>query len=198
LTGYFDVPKTIFNIRMVYNASKCLLNEAVWAPNCFMSSPDSLYSALESGTWMGDIDLGEFFLNFLLDLAIRPYAGVDLTPYFGKDSHLMWERWGRCLMGFTPSPYNMAQSMGWAEEVIRGNPRREHSLPFHWDFIEMNLPGNVSYDPTRPWMSKRRSDGDMAAEMLSYCDDLRTCGPNREVTLFTTRRVAKICNYLGI
>jgi hypothetical protein len=39
LTGYFDVPKTIFDIRMVYEASKCRLNEAVWAPNFFMSSP---------------------------------------------------------------------------------------------------------------------------------------------------------------
>jgi hypothetical protein len=84
LTGYFDVPKTIFDIRMVYDASKCRLNEAVWAPNFFMSSPESLYNSLESSTWMGDIDLGEFFLNFPLDLAIRPYAGVDLTPYFGE------------------------------------------------------------------------------------------------------------------
>jgi hypothetical protein len=74
----------------------------------------------------------------------------------------MWEHWGHCLIGFTPSLYNMVQSIGWAEEVIRGNPR-DHSLPFHWDFIEMNLPGDVSYNLTRPWMSKRRSDGDMAA-----------------------------------
>jgi hypothetical protein len=33
LTGYFDVPKTIFDIRMVYDASKCRLNKVVWAPN---------------------------------------------------------------------------------------------------------------------------------------------------------------------
>jgi hypothetical protein len=78
---------------MVYDASKCKLNEAVWAPNFFMSSPDSLLNSLESGTYMGDIDLGEFFFNFPLDIAIRPYAGVDLTPYFGENAKLMWERW---------------------------------------------------------------------------------------------------------
>ncbi len=38
----------------------------------------------------------------------------------------------------------------------------------------------------------------MAAEMVSYCDDLRTCGPDRKSTLAATRQVAKICNYLGI
>jgi hypothetical protein len=197
LTGYFDVPKTLFDIRMVYDASKCKLNEAVWAPNFFMPSPDSLYNTLDSGTFMGDIDLGEFFLNFPLDISIRPYAGVDLTPYFGSKAKLMWERWGRCLMGFTPSPYNTAQSMGWAEEIIRGNPC-DMMLPFHWVLVEFNLPGSVAYDPSRPWVSKRRSDGDIAADMVSYCDDLRTCGPSREAALFATKRVASVCNYLGI
>jgi hypothetical protein len=56
----------------------------------------------------------------------------------------------------------------------------------------------MSYDPTRPWMSKRCSNGDMAAEMVSYCNDLRTCGPDRKSTLAATRQVAKICHYLGI
>jgi hypothetical protein len=84
LTGYFEVPKTKFDKRMVYDASKCGLNDAVWAPNFFIPSPNSLFNVLDQSTWMADIDLGEFFLNFPLDKDIRPYAGVDLTPYFGK------------------------------------------------------------------------------------------------------------------
>jgi hypothetical protein len=83
LTGYFDVQKTLFDIRLVYDVTECQLNDAVWAPNYFFPSPDSLYNALDAKTWMPDIDLGEFFLNFPLDPAIRPYAGVDLSPYFG-------------------------------------------------------------------------------------------------------------------
>lgn len=31
-------------------------------------------------TWCMDLDLGEMFLNFLLDLKMRPFAGVDLMP----------------------------------------------------------------------------------------------------------------------
>jgi hypothetical protein len=38
---------------------------------------------------MGDIDLGEFFLNFPLGVSIRPYVGVNLMPYFGANSKLM-------------------------------------------------------------------------------------------------------------
>jgi hypothetical protein len=30
---------------------------------------------------MGDVDLGEMFLNFFLDERVRRYAGVDLTKY---------------------------------------------------------------------------------------------------------------------
>jgi hypothetical protein len=50
-------------------------------------------------------------------------------------------------MVFTPLlPHNTVQSMGWAEEIIRGNPCGLN-LPFHWSHMELNLPGSVSYDP---------------------------------------------------
>jgi hypothetical protein len=69
---------------MVYDATKCGLNKVVWAPNVFMSSPNLLYNALDADTWMGDIDVGEFFLNFFLNQEICPYAGVDLSPYLAR------------------------------------------------------------------------------------------------------------------
>ena len=31
---------------------------------------------------MGDCDIGEIFLNFMLDTAIIPYAGVDFKDIF--------------------------------------------------------------------------------------------------------------------
>jgi hypothetical protein len=47
---------------------------------------------LDGNSWMGDIDLGEMFLNFPLDPKVRPFVGGDLTPTldmttirYGKD-----------------------------------------------------------------------------------------------------------------
>jgi hypothetical protein len=61
LTGYFPVKKSLFNIRMVYDASKCGLNKLVWAPNFFIPSVDSMVDVLDHNSWMADIDLGKTF-----------------------------------------------------------------------------------------------------------------------------------------
>jgi hypothetical protein len=121
LMDYFEVVKAIFDVRMVYDATKCGLNDVVWAPNFFIPSVDSMLGVLDTNSWMGDIDLGEMFLNFPLDPKVRPFMGVDLTPYFGSGSKTVWERWGRCLMGFRPSPYNACQTFLWGEVLIRGD-----------------------------------------------------------------------------
>lgn len=198
LTGYFDVPKAQqLDIRMVYDATKSGLNAAVWAPNFFIPSPDSLFSVMDQTSWMADIDLGEFFLNFPLDMRIRPYVGVDLTPYFGQDSKRVWERWGRCMMGFRSSPYNTALSFGWAEELIRGNPG-DSTNPYQWDHVELNLPGSSLYQSSKPWVSKRRLDGSISAEILAYVDDLRVLATGRRLTRDAMRRAAAISNYLGV
>ena len=30
-------------------------------------------------SWFGDLDLGEMFLNYPLDVSLQPYAGVEVT-----------------------------------------------------------------------------------------------------------------------
>jgi hypothetical protein len=58
--------------------------------------------ALEPGTYMGDIDIGEMFLNFTLETRCSLLAGVNLSKYIdqlGEDPH-HWERRGSCRMGF--------------------------------------------------------------------------------------------------
>jgi hypothetical protein len=174
LTSYFPVQKAIFDIRMVYDATKCGLNELVWAPNFFIPSEESMVDSLDS-TWMADIDLGEMFLNFPLDPKGRSLVGVDLTPYFGNDDIPQWERWCWCLMGFKPSPYNACRSFMWAEEIIWGNPE-DVSLLFQYDHIELNMPGNEGYRPDLPWLMKRWQDGRIASDMLAYIDGLRMIG----------------------
>ena len=65
LSGYFEVPKTKWDIRVVLDVTRCGLNEVVWAPNFFIPSVDSMLSVLDKDSWMGDIDLGEMFLTSL-------------------------------------------------------------------------------------------------------------------------------------
>ena len=78
LTGSFAVPKAD-DIRLVYDATKSKLNEALWAPNFMLPDIDSVLNNCTLNSWFGDIDLGEMFLNYFLDHKIRPYAGVDVT-----------------------------------------------------------------------------------------------------------------------
>lgn len=66
LTGYFAVPKAGTDIRVVYDATKCGLNDAVWAPNFFLPTVDSILHNACSSTWFGDIDLGEMCNTHLL------------------------------------------------------------------------------------------------------------------------------------
>lgn len=197
LTGFFDVPKTEVDIRLVYGATKCGLNEAVWPPNFFIPSADTLSRYLTKHSWLGDIDLGEFFLNFPLDPRIRPYAGVDLTHYVGDGKRLQWFRWSRCLMGFKPSPYNSAQTFGWAEELIRGDPK-EVGNPFGWTTLSLNLPGNEGYNSGEPWISRLSSDGAVSGEVIAYVDDLRIVGSSLDHCWNCLKRVSASTTFLGM
>ena len=58
------------------------MNAAVWAPWFAMPTIDSHLRAVEAGTFMADCDVGEMFLNFMLEPAIRSHAGVDISKRF--------------------------------------------------------------------------------------------------------------------
>ena len=104
LKSFFAVPKAGTDIQVVYDATQCGLNDALWAPNFRFHFKKCLRA-----TWFGDIDLVEMFLNYTLDLDIRQYAGVDITELdaekVGSTCKHVLERWTRSLIGFKPSPY---------------------------------------------------------------------------------------------
>lgn len=83
LAGYFAVPKAGTDIRVVYDTTKCGLNIAVWAPNFFLPTVDSILRYACSLTWFGNIDLGVMFLNYFLDEEAQPYARVDMSELEG-------------------------------------------------------------------------------------------------------------------
>ena len=73
LTGYFSIPKGEGDICMVYDATKCKLNDALWAPNFWLPNMDNVADCATSASYFGDIDCGEMFLNFMLDPQLWPY-----------------------------------------------------------------------------------------------------------------------------
>jgi hypothetical protein len=117
LTSYFTVPKGDGDVRVVFDGTKSGLNEVIWTPSFSLPSANTLLSALEPGTWMADIDVGEQFYNFLLDPKVRPYCGLDLSPYLPEVK--TWEHWCRCVMGIKASPYGSMGASAWTNSGMK-------------------------------------------------------------------------------
>ena len=170
LTNFFCVPKGEDDIRMVYDGTASGLNDALWAPWFPLPTVESLLRAVEPGTYMCDTDVGEVFLNFMLHEEVRKMCGVDFTLYYpeevGQGVGNLWERWCRCAMGLTTSPYQAIQGMMWAKELMMGN-RLDESNVFRWSKLQMNLPGMTGYDPTKMWLCKVRKDDIVACDISS-------------------------------
>ena len=211
LTNYFPVIKIleddeVKDVRMVYDGTRSGLNAVLWAPNFGLPTMRSHMRMVSFETELGDLDMGEMFLNFMLSMSIRPYAGIDLTPLaklMGVDlrpGECLWERWSRMAMGFRPSPFAAIRMFLLAEEVVRGD-RREKSNWLRWDKIRLNLPASKGYDPTLPWVSKVVLFAGfllLAADFITFVDDIRTGGPGREWAWRAMRQIGSRLNALGI
>eukprot|EP00978_Attheya_sp_CCMP212_P031352 scaffold118127_cov59-Attheya_sp.AAC.1 len=62
----------------------------------------------------------------------------------------------------------------------------------------MNLPGNVDHDPSKPNVYKVRTDGSIAADIVSYVDDNRVSAGSRESAWLASSKVAKTASWLGL
>ena len=205
LTSYFAVPKGETDIRVVYDATKSGLNDALWSPSFFLPTVESILRNAGMETYFADIDLGEMFLNYWLDMKVRPYAGVDVSEL--KDLfddgggtttiRRIVMRWARCLMGLKSSPYNCTRVFSWSEDIIRGD-RSQEGNPFEWDSVILNLPGSEEYKPDDPWVYRWNSRlNKKAAFFGSYIDDIRSGDSSREAVDRTTHVIASKINYLG-
>ena len=202
LTTFFGVKKGAQDRRVVYNGTESGLNDAVWVPSFWLPTPRTHFRQVTEETQMGDLDVGEMFLNFPLHPDMVPYCGVDLSLYFpdeippGED-HL-WEAWTRTGMGFKWSPYQAVQGMTVADEVISGD-RSDPTNVFRWSHVRLNLPGSPEYRPDLPWVSKvREEDGKVAADKVVFVDDARTSGNGQKEAWQATRRVGSKLTYLGL
>lgn len=194
LINFFDVPKGEADIRLVYDGTKSGLNDAVWAPNFFLCSVDSALMWTNADTWYADRDLGEMFLNYFLDEALRAFSGVDVSQ-ITEEVQQLWLAWVRTFMGFKPSPYIAAKLFGWTIDMIYGD-KTDPLNPFKWDDVCINLPGQIDYDPTQPRICKM--DGNLLASLLeAYVDDIRALGASEARCQRASSRIAQITQYLG-
>ena len=199
LTSFFQVPKGEDDIRIVYDLTACGLNDALWAPSFWMPTIMNVLDCATSDAWFGDVDAGEMFLNYILDVNIRPYAGVDVSWINGAGVvSRTWERWTRMAMGMTPSPFVTIRLFAWAMEIIKGD-RLDKNNPFYWSEVRLNCPGSPDYDPSMPRVYKWNDVlGCIAADCVTFVDDLRTIGFTRALVQRATHRVETIMGYLGL
>jgi hypothetical protein len=197
LTGYFAVPKGTDDIRMVYDATKSGLNSALWVPSFSLPAAEALLDLLSSSSWMADLDMGEMFLNFPLDLKVRPYCGIDLKPYLGHAGKSGWELWARCMMGMVSSPYICIRAALLADEFAKGD-HLDSDNPFQWQAVTLNLPGSPSYDPRQPWVYRARHDKEMASDVVTYVDDMRPVGHSQDACWAAAHALACWYCWLGI
>ena len=206
LIHYFYVPKGLDDVRIVYNGTGCGLNEAIWAPHFGLPYVTHTLRSLMPGYFQCDLDIGEMFLNYLLHDDLKRLSGVDVQHVRSTDPGdkcwespriNAWERWNRSWMGLGDSPYRCIQWMIRLKMISYGNPA-DRTNPFHWDRVELNLPGTAGYRPHLPWVMKVRWDGHLAAELFKYVDDARAMAFCLELCWAAVRRFSTMCSHLGI
>ena len=95
-------------------------------------------------SWFGDMNAGEMFFNFPLDIKMRKYCGVDIS-WMAEDGAQLWECWHRMDMGMRPSPWVTIRLLMWMMEIVVGD-RIEATNPFRWDAVKLNLPNSPLYE----------------------------------------------------
>ena len=84
-------------------------------------------------------------------------------------------------MGMRPSPYMSTRHLFRIRQFLLGD-RLDKSNHYQCDKVVENMPGMNGYDPDLPWAFKEQADGDIAAELFIYIDNLHiTCSSEDEL-----------------
>jgi len=100
-------------------------------------------------------------------------------------------------MGHRPSPYVSVRGMLWLKEESHSDPPDPEDV-FRWDRAELNLPGHKDYAPNKSWLSKRCSDGTLAADSILFADNIRPTGPTEADARQASQVTAKQAAWGGI
>jgi hypothetical protein len=141
------------------------------------------------------------FYNFWLHPDLIDFSRIDGTPLFPElakknENGKLHVAWLRPPMGERHSPYQATQT-GWRlKREALGQPSNPHNI-LGWERVGLNLPGTTGYQPGRPWISKRRTDGHIAVDIYNYIDDGRATAPYSDDCWEASSRQAKQCSCYG-
>ena len=76
-THFFSVNKGETDIQMVYNGTRCGLNDILYAPHFGLPTIRETLRAILRGFHQCDLNVQDQFLNFILHRHMREYLGVD-------------------------------------------------------------------------------------------------------------------------
>lgn len=200
LLNYFAVAKGD-DIRTVFDGTRNGLNDVLWAPWFPLATLDSALRVMGVGYWCGDNDYGEMFYNFWLHPDLQPYCGIDVSDLFPllakkEPGGRLLLKWRRPPMGVKPSPHGATMGGRRLKHEMLGQPHDPYNI-FGWSHVLLNCPGTPGYRPDEPWISKRRKDGLIAADICDYVDDLRTTAPSSEECWLASSEVGKKCGFYG-
>ncbi|KAL7568993.1 hypothetical protein ACA910_021284 [Epithemia clementina (nom. ined.)] len=178
--NFFAVPKGESDICIVYDRTKSGLNDCLFAPWFPLSDGDALTNILDKGYWCIGNNYGKMFLNFWLHPDLQQFSGMDIMEIYGcLSGGRNIEIWTLCPMGQSPLPYITVQQARRLKRIMFGDRHDQNNI-FHWDCIHLNLLGSQGYHPGVPWISKQRTNGQIAADAQDYVDDLWGCAPSKE------------------
>jgi hypothetical protein len=149
-TNFFSIDKGATDIRMVYNGISCGLNDILFAPHFGLPTVRETLRALRPGSYQCDLDVQDQFLNFKLHKHMREFSGVDVKEVrsltsddamWEESRQGRWEQWERNWMGLRDSLYRSLQWQVRLKLEVYGD-RHNLANPFHWDRVELNLPGD--------------------------------------------------------
>jgi hypothetical protein len=195
---HFPVEKTKTDIRAVWSCTENGVNPSIFVPRLYMPTGDSMVRRLPPGGWMGDLDSGEMFNNYMAHPTEAMILGVEISPglqaKLNLDSNIMV--WDRLLFGWCPAPLYAVRMFLRAIELSKRS-RYDTTSAFTWESVRLNLPGSDEYDPALPRVAKIRKDGLQACEEVTFVDDGRTLAPTQELSWLATRQIAAGIQHMG-
>jgi hypothetical protein len=134
---YMTIDKGTKDIRVVWSNTETGVNGSIFCLRMFLPNGDSMYRRLPPSGWMGDMDGGEMFKNFMLHPDEIPLHGVKILEKLWKKlgleaNVLVWER---MLFGDRPAPLYASRMFLQAIEMAKQSRYDETTSAFCWDHI---------------------------------------------------------------